>query len=335
MFEEVQYLNLLAPKLERFTKKKKNLWNFRCPICHDSQYDKRKARAYVIDKKGKLFFYCHNCQRSMKFPDFLKTMDEELFSKYLLEKFGNSSRQTEVEYEYNVSEKIQRISNIHYYLSFLEGPISELSENHRAKEFVHFRQIPQSYWNSLYFTSNYKRFINNFASEKFYNENDGARIVIPFFDEENNLIAFQGRGLDDQPVKYLTYKFDEDNPKIFGLNTVDKTKRVYIVEGPIDSMFLPNSVAAAGADLNNLNFSDAVYVFDNEPRNRQIVKQMNKMIEQGEKVFIPPNWLKEKDINDWAKTLGENNLTKIKETIDNYTFSGMRAKLQLTEWKRI
>lgn len=347
MLEDIQFLtNEIGPKLSRFHKVKRNVWAARCPFCGDSKTDRTKTRFYIFDKKGKLFCYCHNCPYSRNFTNFVWDFDQSLYSKYLLEKFSgrnkySSPEPNEESFKSNVKERLdtsnvarsieEHNSNI---LSHLEGPISTLDNSHEAYHFVvSKRQIPREYWNQLYYTSNYKKFINTITPGTFENEWDNtSRLVIPFFDADGRIQAMQGRSIGESKVKYLTHKVDDTASKIFGLDGVNESETVYVFEGPIDSMFVDNSVAAAGADLSNVQFDDMVYIFDNEPRNENIIKLMDKRIKEGYKVYIPPKWILEKDINDMIL----NGYTKsdIKDIIDNNTFSGSKAKIQFTQWKK-
>ena len=72
---------------------------------------------------------------------------------------------------------------------------------------------------------------------------DEPRIVIPMYDETKNLIGFQGRALDKSPNKYITIMIQDEAPKAYGIETIDKTSTVYITEGPFDSTFIRNSIA--------------------------------------------------------------------------------------------
>ena len=124
---------------------------------------------------------------------------------------------------------------------------------------------------------------------------------------------------------------DEDKPKIYGLDTVDDSKVVYITEGPLDSLFIDNSIAMAGADVNVSNYDwNCVYIFDNEPRNKQICDRISNAIDRGDSVVIwnPNN--DEKDINDMVLA-GHN----VKSLIESNTYQGLEAKVKFTEWKRV
>ena len=77
-------------------------------------------------------------------------------------------------------------------------------------------------------------------------------MIIPFYDKTGKLIGFQGRafGKEETP-KYLTIMLDVDAPKLYGLDTVNFTEKIYVLEGPIDAMFIDNSIAISGADASS------------------------------------------------------------------------------------
>ena len=120
--------------------------------------------------------------------------------------------------------------------------------------------------------------------------------------------------------------------KIFGLNRIDKNKPLFAVEGPIDSLFLDNCIAVAGADFNKLPL-DYTIIFDNERRNRELLKQIEKTIDNGYKVVLWPDNVKEKDINDMI--LSGKTKQEIKSTIENNTYQGTMAKMRLTTWRKV
>jgi hypothetical protein len=82
----------------------------------------------------------------------------------------------------------------------------------------------------------------------------------------------------------------------------------------------------------HLKHSDGVYVLDNEPRNIQIVRYNERLIELGKKICIWPSSIKEKDINDMAYNKSTRTIEKV---INDNTFTGMRATLKLNQWRRV
>ena len=87
-----------------------------------------------------------------------------------------------------------------------------------------------------------------------------------------------------------------------------------------------------GSDFNprSYNWSDYIWVYDNEPRNRQIVERISDTIDRGEKVVIWPSNVTQKDINDMI--LEGKDPQKL---VNENTYQGIQAKIKLTEWKRV
>ena len=165
---------------------------------------------------------------------------------------------------------------------------------------------------------------------------DHPRLIIPFFDTTGKLFAFQGRAFGKEQPKYLTVKLDEKKQKIFGLERVNFTKEVKIVEGPIDSFFISNCVAAAGADLflkNKLPNEKVTYIFDNEPRNKEIVDRMYKVIEKDFNIVIWPDDIQLKDVNDMI--MNGISLSEIENIISKNTYNKLSALTKLTHWKKV
>ena len=214
--------------------------------------------------------------------------------------------------------------------------ISQLPEDHIAKQYIQSRGIPTNYHYKLFYAPKFYEFVNECEKGKIPNiQKDEPRIVIPFIDKSDNLIGFQGRALGDSKLKYVTIMLDEQSPKIFGLDTVDFRKPVYVVEGPIDSMFIDNAIAMAGADVSGLDSFKAefIFIYDNEPRSKEIVKRIEKTIEQKHSIALFPNGTKEKDINDMV--LSGKCVDEIRKIISINTFKGLSAKVKLSEWRRV
>jgi hypothetical protein len=170
---------------------------------------------------------------------------------------------------------------------------------------------------------------------KFENvDRDEPRLVLPFFDQNGKMFGVSARGFNPKGVRYLTIMFD-DRPKIFGLDKVDFDRQYYVVEGAIDSLFLDNAVAMAGADgntnaLENVN-ENAVFVFDAEPRNKEIHKRMEKIIQKGYKICIWPSDVPGKDINEMIL----NGSKDVQGIIRSNIYKGLEAKLKLVEWRKV
>lgn len=335
LYIEKKFISLLSSKLSQFKKRADSLWNFRCPLCGDSHRNKVKARGYVYEKKGALFFMCHNCGASMSFPNFLKVVDPHLFKEYLFDKLADSRpANTENDITQFATKPVFKPKPVDINLP----SIDKLALTHPARKILTDRQIPKAWYSRLYYAEDFAAFVQEIIPEndkKLYKE---ARIVIPYYDKDGNLLGFQGRAMEAGPIKYITMKTNEDSTKIFGWNYIDTSKNIYVVEGPIDSMFLDNAVATMDASLYHapillgvdLNYT---FVYDNEPRNKQIVANMRKTIEQGKKLVIWPDSIKAKDINEMI--LSGMSSAEIMHIIDKHTYSGIKATMQLNQWSKL
>ena len=325
---DTKYLNIISPMLPLFKKKGDNLWNFRCPYCGDSQKSRSKARGFVFRKKNDLFFKCHNCAVGASLGNLIKYVDSKTYDDYILERYRKgietkSSPQPEFKFDAPVFKK-----NVFKSLQ----SISQLSQTHPARRLVGERSLLE-YSHDLFLCPSFYKFTNTLVPNKFPSLcGDHPRLMIPFRNEEGEIFAYQGRAFGLETPKYITIKLDEDADKIFGLDRVDKSKPILVVEGPLDSLFLDNCVAMAGADFNNFE-GDLTIVFDNEPRNKEICKQIEKNISQGRKIVIWPDTVKEKDINDMI--LAGYSKKSIQQIITDNTFQTASASLRFAEWRKI
>jgi transcription elongation factor Elf1 len=320
-FVDVKYINLISHRFQKFKKVKNNLYNFRCPICGDSQRNKSKARGYLYQVKNNTNFKCHNCGVNISFNNFLKQIDPNVYKQYTFEKFkeGNSGKNFVVEepkFKFDAPQFKQKID------------LPRASENSDALEYLENRKLNP---NKFYYADKFKSWINSIKKVFDDTVKDEPRIIIPLF-YQNTLVGVQGRALNSNKIKYITIMFDDDAPKIYGLDEVQKTQTTYITEGPFDSTFIPNSIAMCGADgdVAKWGISDRVWIYDNEPRNKDIVSRISKCINDGEKVVIWPSSINEKDINDMVLSGLD-----VKSVIELNTYSGLEAKLKFTTWKKI
>jgi hypothetical protein len=210
-------------------------------------------------------------------------------------------------------------------------PLSCLNNFHVAKKYILDRGIPENKLDRLYYCPNFKEWTNTQKQTFSDTTNDEERIIIPLNDTDGNLIGFQGRSLSpNAKMRYITVMLNEDAPKLYGLDHINKNETIYIVEGPLDSFFLENAVAMCGSDVDIRSFgwSDYIWVYDNEPRSRQITDKISRSIDAGDAVVIWPRSIKEKDLNDMV-TSGIN----VKSVIQSNVYQGLKAKLQLSSWK--
>ena len=326
---DVQYLYNISSRLDRFKKKSRNLFNFRCPYCGDSKKNKSKARGFVYAVKNEYFYKCHNCSKGTTLGKLIEHIDPQIYKQYVIEKYKSGNNNTVQEPEFKFEP-----------VKFDDKALKDLTRfdkipNHPAyKMFIENRHL-KDYHDKLYVTWHFYDWVNKLIPNKFPNiKEDHPRVIIPFLDVDNKMFAFQGRAFGDEEPKYITIKLDENKRRIYGLDRLDINKTIYITEGPIDSLFLPNAIAVAGSDLEIKKLKrKAVYVFDNEPRNREITQKMEKLIEKNYNICIWPKSLKYKDINDMV--MSGMTPVEIQSIIDNNTFSKLSAHQQLVNWKEV
>ena len=326
---DTKYLNIIGPQLSKFKKKGDFLWNFRCPYCGDSQKSRTKARGFVYRKKNDLFYKCHNCGIGTTLGKLIEYVDSKIHKDYIMERYRCGVKTNNPEPEFKFDVPIFRKKGV---LKSLKS-ISDLSTEHPARKIVEERLIPSEFLSDLYLCESFYKFTNTLVPNKFPSlDGDHPRLLIPFRNEKGEVFAYQGRSFGKEQPKYITIRLDDDTTKIFGLDRIDDSRQVYAVEGPLDSLFLDNCIAVGGADLAKLE-NDVVIIFDNEPRNREICKQMDSCIGFGKRIVIWPDSMKHKDINDMimAGYVKE----QIQEIIDDNIFSGASAKLRFSEWKKI
>jgi hypothetical protein len=324
LYLDRKYISLVSSSLEKFKWKKMNLANCRCPICGDSDSDKKKARGYFFSANNAYFYKCHNCGVSLNVYKFLEMVSPTLFQQYSLEKFTDKENKVE-EIEKPVIRKTRTTT-------FKCDNIYALPENHKAIDFLVSRKIPKDKWNRFNFTERFGTFAKGVNSD--YDLQEEERIVIPIYDEHNQFIGAQGRSFGNSQPKYITLKKDEDIKLVYGLNVIDKSKQVFVVEGPIDSMFLPNAIACLGVgnflEIRKLFPNlDLVFVVDNEPRNRSVTTTLRKLIENNEKVCIFPDSIKEKDINDMVLQGFD-----VCDIIGKHVYRGASAMLAYNAWRK-
>ena len=324
-----KYLLLVSPQLKQFKKKNDGLYNFRCPYCGDSKKSETKARGFVFRKENTMIYKCHNCGIGTSFKKLLRQIDLKIYNEYILERYKKK------EFEPDISKFTQP--------KFLLGDsplkslikISTLEYNHPVKKFIEDRQIPSQSHYELFLVSKFYEWVNTLVPNKFPSlDGDHPRLVIPFFDEQDKMFAFQGRAFGKENPKYITIVLDSERDKIYGLNKIDWNKKVYVVEGPIDSLFLDNCVATAQSDLRiKSKKENLILIPDNEPRNKEIVKQIERFINDGYSVVLWPEYVKEKDINEMI--VSGKTKTEIQKIINENVYSGIKAKAQFVFWKKV
>lgn len=360
VFIDRKYLLLVSSKLRNFKDKGNDLYNFSCNFCGDSSTNKLKARGYVFRKADNYFYMCHNCQVSMGFAKFLRETEPSQYKSYLLERYGENKKTIQPRKSNNVvligqsphqkfsdqskNDSGNELNKKHSAVKINLDSIDKLNKNHPAREYIQNRLIPEVFWKDIYYAEDFKIFMDqNFPDHgKDLIDND-PRLVLFYRNRSGTITNVAGRSLvkDDPRLRYITIKVSEEK-KVFGLERVDLKKTIYVVEGQFDSFFLPNCVASG--DSNLIGTGDYLYslrgskhgivlVYDNEDRNTNNIKQMYRAIKEGYAISLFPKTVAYKDINDMV--MGGYSPEEIEKIVDENTFAGLKAELNLTAWRKI
>ena len=341
MYIDKKFVNFVGASLEKFAWKKDTLASCRCPICGDSSKNKNKTRGFFFVNKNKYFYKCHNCGVSCNLYGFLEKVSPSLCKEYSLEvwKDGDGLKTKKKTEPVVAIKKIKKKYTIELPL------VSELPPNHPCRTFVELRKIPRTAWKYLYYAEDFGTWARTINSESADALEQSSRLVIPIVNEKGELVGAQGRALSvtgdrnaRKTARYITIKTEgQEHKGWFGLDRVD-TGTIYVVEGPLDSLFIPNCVAMIGLSdaLNvpsHLKSRSLVYLIDNEPRNEAVVTTIGKLLDQDKKVCIWPDHIKHKDLNDMI--MGGMSEKVLLQTIKENTVSGLTGKIKFNNWKKI
>lgn len=304
--------------------------NCRCKICGDSASDEFKARFWAREYEDTVMLKCYNCDYSNSIAGYIKEEEPDLYRDYLMEKRKGNFLITPKE---QPKEEKKIIEFIPYSVR-----IDTVDRDTKLMQYVRKRKIPEEAYDKIYFTSEWQKLVNHIKEGTFSYPKDELRMVIPIFNKEGGIEALQGRALaKDSSVKYMTIKAYEGASKVYGVDRAVPDKPVVITEGPLDSLFLDNAIAITGGslDLNQVPFSDnRIWALDNEPRHKDTINRMKKLINSGERVvFWDTLEYSGKDINDFIM----NGASKeyLMNYIMNNNFSGLQAQLRLNKFSKV
>jgi hypothetical protein len=336
LYVDVKYLNMASSRFELFKRKGEYLFNVRCPICGDSQKNKRKMRGYLFKKNNDLLYKCHNCQWSGSFGKLLKEIDTILYKQYVLERFADG--ETGRGKGHSKPQKVMDFKPVFKKKTLIDQLMDKLSilpRDHEAVEYALGRGLPKESLSRLYYVDNVQNVVGLNEKYKESIKTTEPRLAIPFMDASGRLTAVSLRGMRGEALRYILVKVNEDAPTVYGMDTVDKNKPVIVVEAPLDSLFIPNSIACAGTSFNKIDElglikEQTTIVFDNQPRNKEVCNLLDKYINLGYNVVIWPNNVSGKDINEM-----ENEGIDSYKLIQENTFSGLSAKAKYSLWRKI
>lgn len=346
LYIDAQYPTRFSPYLKNFKQVKPYAWVFSCPLCGDMSKGRQKARGYIYrpGNANHLNYKCFHCSASMSIGTFMKDLYPDIYKQYVFQRYEETS--------------VKRVShrNIEDALDIVpkavpnKEPLKDssldalkccdaLKDEHPVAKYLLKRMIPKDRWHLLYYTLKFVQYTNSLVPKKIDTKKveEHPRLIIPYFNAHGKMFAFQGRAFDAREPKYFTIKLDEEAERIYGLDRVDYSKRIYCTEGPIDSLFLPNAIAVSGSSFDSPTMqalkTNITLLADNEPRSREITKIIKKNITMGYSVCMLPHSVKEKDINDMVKAGYTSK--EIHDMIDANTYSGAQALLKFSQWKLV
>lgn len=332
LFLQQKYLSFVSGQLSMFKQKGATLWNCRCPYCGDSDKSKTKARGYVYrNKDGLLSYQCHNCGENHKFETFLRFMNKRLYDEYTLETLKGDDT-AELADIMRLPEPVEGGIAKKAWQAKLT-PVEELSRIHPVREYLKSRKIPKSKLSKFWYAANFREFVQSLGLDQVVPAD--PRLILVETNKDGELVLMIARAIQASELRYVTIKVDETAPKLFGLHDLDLSKPVCVVEGAIDSLFIPNAIATLDANLMaykqwDLGIRNAIHIWDNEARSVNTCRRIEQAINAGERVVIFPSDIEEKDIN--AMVLAGINVLKV---IGSRVFKGVQAMLEFSKWKRV
>ena len=330
-----KFINLISSQLERFKWQRATLANCRCPLCGDSKKNKNKCRGYFYERDARYYYKCHNCGAALTVSSFLEKVNPAMYSDFRLEWLKEKSgvtQDTRGVTNTGVAKRLEKVKVVERNTLTHVTKLSSLFPAHKARVYLKGRMLPDDKLDELFYTEDFSKVAEQINPQMVLQKEE--RIVIPFYDENKNMIGVQGRALSGDGLRYITVKAPGQDRLFYNLHNVDVNKRIYVTEGPFGSMFLPNAVAMVGASRSvnlpdKLRMRDVVFCLDNEPRSAEIVSMMRNIISKEHQVFIPDR-LEYKDINEMI--LSGQSSENIVEYIDEHTYGGILAQAALTQW---
>jgi hypothetical protein len=270
---------------------------------------------------------------------FLKEIDPALYMQYQRESFEEKNQ------TYSVVEEVPLVmETIRMGLNnvmLLSVRMSDIEDSHFAKQYINGRGIPKQFHNDILFVENMNAWVKLNIDPDQESPTD-PHIVILIRNKDGVIVGANGRSLKpkDNFSKYCKAKISAEVKLIFGIERVKAGKKVYATEGEFDSMFIENCVAVGG--INNMidlerelliPKEQLVLVMDKDYRNKQVVKNMERLIDCGYNlVLLPPN-ISGKDINEIVVN-NKYPTQYLMKLLEENTFNGLMAKLQLSKLRR-
>lgn len=339
---DLKYANLVGSELENFRVISNHPYiaNYKCFVCGDSSKKKRKTRGYLLEKDNKIISYCHNCGAHFSLGNFLQEKSPRLFGEYRLERLrerGQKHSPVKPSFIFTKTEFKPRPLTL--------GPLLSECDDNAVLEYAKKRRIPERFYASLHSNMSVLNITKQIDKYQNLSLDPEPVLVIPFYNEAREYSHICCRAIDKEAAfRYYVFEVNSDHLSLWGLEFVDWQQPVFVFEGPIDAMSVPNSLAIGGSvgsgSLNYIrdhinNAADVCFVYDNEIfKNRQILKQVKSRIQQGFSVVIYDKHFNGKDANEVIT----NDIMTPTELISYYrarSFAGLTATLELAHQSKI
>ena len=306
-----------------------------CPYCHEGKSAGKKRRFFYIPEDDHL--YCHNCNESRNGLEFVKDVTGLSYAEILAQAGDYADTIEEVIKKSDFYKKANPNPLPYDSINLFDSnQLAFYKENKVVKdaiEFIKRRKLdvavnkPKSLWISLTDVTHKNR------------------VVFPFYSPDTNgkVVFYQSRALykeDEERAKYLS-KANSDK----GVFNIDKVtpdiEYIFLQEGPIDAMFIRNSVALAGIHPTEEQLAliqkhcpmhELVYVLDNQWLDETSWKITKQLLDKDAAVFIwPKELIKYKDFNELCIAQNINEIPY--NFIVKNTYKGMRGHIQFSQIK--
>lgn len=334
---QTRFIELLSIRLDNFRKESATHYYASCPYCGDiHKSTKKKGRRfsiYTLDHQN-YWTNCFKCQTAVHMEKLLQDLFPDLYDDYKQELFKENPRNKRRRIEEDITPaSAANDSSLNSIMKILR-PLADMPTGDNIVKYAKQRLIPDDRLDDIYsLIDGFPSLnLNDKIKKKLFPLNN--RMIFPFYNKFGRIVGISGRDINkNSKLRYYTLKFDKKSPLIYGIDKLNENKKFYITEGPIDSLFIKNSIAAGGSALarvsNFVKIENGVFVFDNTPRAKEIQSIMESTINKKYKVVIWPSSFKHKDIND-AILAG---VTNIQEIIDENTYQGLEANVAYNKWR--
>lgn len=315
-YQEVELANQLSlPRGKRVP----TGFNFGCPFCNEGHSHGKKRRAYLLinsPKHDHIRFYCHNCNLDLSFRSFLERFNITIFDEYrekekrhFLDRLKGKKK---------VKNAIIQKSTGEFERLVLDKEVFRpVAFHQKAVSYCRQRKIPKGVVDRLFYVPADIEIPTIFEPLR-------DMVVFPFY-AADKIYGYQGRSIS----KKLFHTHSQPGLKIYNIFNVKLGQNVYCFESIIDSFYIDNSIAMVGSGLGaeqREKLSQVTFVLDND-NSDDLYRKLEKLVNNGERVVIWPDEVKEKDVNEMV--VRGWNLKEINRMIDERTFFGPMAKIKL------